>query len=125
NGLRQVLFNAPPGGTDAASIAAAWDSGSRGIACVPGREAELAAGMRLALDYAEALDCPRIHLMAGCVPAARDATELGNTYMDNARRAAELARASGRQVLLEPINTRDMPGFYLNRQQQAHDIVEE
>jgi hydroxypyruvate isomerase len=53
NGLQQVLFNAPPGGTDAASIAAAWEkAGDRGTAAVAGREAEFRAGVLLALDYA-------------------------------------------------------------------------
>ena len=72
-GLQQVLFNAPPGGTDAASIDRAWAGGDKGISCIPGREAEFRAGVALALDYAQALDCPRIHLMAGLVPAGHDA----------------------------------------------------
>ena len=74
NGLRQVLFNAPPGGIDTASIAQAWDkAGSRGTACLPGHEAEFQAGVRLALDYAETLNCPRIHLMAGLCRTGRSA----------------------------------------------------
>ena len=75
HGLQQVLFNTPPGGTDAAAIDAAWAAGDRGTACVPGREAEFREGVRLALDYAQALGCPRIHLMAGLLPVgvAREA----------------------------------------------------
>ena len=65
NGLQQVLFNFPPGGVDAESIDAAWNGGTRGIACIAGREAEFAAGADLALRYAEALNCPRLHMMAG------------------------------------------------------------
>jgi hydroxypyruvate isomerase len=68
NGLQQVLFNAPPGGTDAAAIDRAWLGGDKGLACIPGREAEFRAGVALALDYAQALDCPRIHVMAGLIP---------------------------------------------------------
>ena len=71
NGLKQVLFNAPAGGTDADSIAHAWDkAGVRGTAAVAGREAEFRTGVQMALDYADVLDCPRIHLMAGLVPEA-------------------------------------------------------
>jgi 2-dehydrotetronate isomerase len=70
HGLQQVLFNAPPGGTEKLSIARAWDvDGNRGTACIPGREAEFKAGVELALQYADALKCPRIHLMAGLIPA--------------------------------------------------------
>ena len=77
NGLQQVLFNAPPGGTDSASITQAWESGSRGTASVPGREAEFRTGFTQALSYAEALDCPRIHAMVGmrAEGASADAAE--------------------------------------------------
>ena len=68
NGLQQVLFNLPPGGVDAKSIDEAWNNGTRGIACIAGREAEFAAGADLALRYAEVLDCPRLHMMAGLLP---------------------------------------------------------
>ncbi|MDP2820239.1 MAG: hydroxypyruvate isomerase family protein [Polaromonas sp.] len=126
NGLQQVLFNAPPGGTDAASIAEAWDkNGDRGTAAVPGREVEFRAGVMLALDYAEALDCPRIHLMAGLITAGQDREEVRPTYVDNLRWAAEQAASRGRDVLIEPINTRDVPRFFLNRQDHAHEILAE
>ncbi len=124
NGLQQVLFNAPPGGTDAASIARAWDQASdRGTAAIPGREAEFRAGVMLALDYAEALNCPRIHLMAGLIPPGRERQDMQPTYVANLRWAADEAARHGRDVLIEPINTRDIPRFFLNRQDQAHDIV--
>ena len=124
NGLQQVLFNAPPGGTDAASIAQAWDkSGDKGTAAVPGRETEFRAGVMLALNYAAALECPRIHLMAGVVAAGRDRDEVQLAYVANLRWAAAEAARQGREVLIEPINTRDVPGFFLNRQDHAHEIV--
>ena len=124
NGLQQVLFNAPPGGVDRASISAAWDNaGDRGTACIPGREAEFRAGVALALDYAEVLDCPRIHLMAGLLPAGVSREAAQATYVGNLRWAAAQAAACGREVLIEPINPRDIPGFFLNRQDQAHQIV--
>ena len=119
NGLQQVLFNAPPGGVDAVSSVAAWDAGQRGTACLPGCEAEFQAGVQLALDYAEALACPRIHLMAGVVSQA-----LQHTYISNLRWAARQAAQRSVEVLIEPINTRDMPGYYLNRQDQAHAVLQ-
>ena len=124
NGLQQVLFNAPPGGTDAASIAKAWDEeGLKGTACLPGREAEFQAGVALALTYAHQLNCPRIHLMAGLVPVGATREDLQGTYINNLRWAADQAAKAGLDVLMEPINTRDIPRFFLNRQDHAHDII--
>lgn len=124
HGLQQVLFNAPPGGTDAAGIEAAWAAGDKGTACQPGREAEFRAGVALALDYAQALDCPRIHLMAGLQPAGTPHATAQATYLDNLRWAAAEAARHGRDVLIEPINPRDIPGFFLNRQDAAHAVIE-
>jgi 2-dehydrotetronate isomerase len=114
HGLQQVLFNAPPGD---------WDKGERGLACLPGREAEFRSGFASALDYAQALDCPRIHVMAGLAPAGVDRATLQATYEANLAWAAEQAAGAGRNVLIEPINTRDIPGFFLNRQDEAHRVV--
>ena len=125
SGLRQVLLNAPPGGRDAASSMQAWDGGLRGTACVVGREAEFRQGVEMALAYADALDCPRIHLMAGLVPPGMERDAVRATYVANLRWAAALAAQAGRGVLIEPINTRDMPRYFLNRQDHAHEIVAE
>jgi 2-dehydrotetronate isomerase len=125
NGLQQVLFNLPPGGTDAASIDAAWNAGTRGIACIPGREAELLAGAELALRYAEALQCPRVHMMAGLLPTGKDRSNVRQVYVNNAREASKLVAKQQLNLLLEPINTRDIPGFFLNRQDHAHDLIAE
>ncbi len=125
NNLQQVLFNAPPGGTDAASIDRAWNGGDKGITCIPGREDEFRAGVALALDYAQALGCPRIHLMAGLLPEGVSREAAQRTYVANLRWAAAEAARHGRDVLIEPINTRDIPGFFLNRQDQAHALVAE
>lgn len=117
NGLRQVLFNAPPGD---------FEAGERGIACLPGREDEFRRGfLEQALPYAEALACPRIHLMAGLAPPGADRAALRATYLENLGWAARQAASAGREVLIEPINTRDIPGFFLNRQDEAHAIVAE
>ena len=115
HGLQQVLFNAPPGN---------WDAGERGLACLPGREAEFRRGIGQALAYAEALNCPRVHVMAGLAPLGADRARLQATYEANLAWAAEQAAASGIQVLIEPINTRDIPGFFLNRQDEAHRVVQ-
>jgi hydroxypyruvate isomerase len=115
HGLQQVLFNAPPGD---------WDAGERGLACLPGREAEFRRGIEQALAYAQALDCPRVHVMAGLAPAGVERARLQATYEANLGWAAELAATAGRDVLIEPINTRDIPGFFLNRQDEAHRIVQ-
>lgn len=124
NNLQQALFNAPPGGTDAASIARAWDmDGSKGTACTPGREAEFKAGVALALAYAEKLNCPRIHVMAGLIPKGLTREDVQGTYINNLRWAAAEAAIAGVDVLMEPINTRDMPRFFLNRQDHAHEII--
>ena len=123
NGLQQVLFNAPPGGTDAAGIDAAWAAGDRGTACVPQRVAEFRAGVRQALQYAAALDCPRIHCMAGLWNGTpREAAR--SVYESNLRWAAAEAAQDGRDILIEPINPRDMPGYFLQRQDEAHAIVQ-
>jgi len=129
NGLQQVLFNAPPGGTDAPGIDAAWAAGARGTASVPGREAEFRAGVQLALRYADVLDCPRIHCMAGLlvesVTGASQTSAARSVYVSNLRWAATEAAKSGRTILIEPINPRDMPRFFLNRQDEAHAVVQE
>jgi hydroxypyruvate isomerase len=114
-GLQQVLLNAPPGD---------WDAGERGLACLPGREAEFRAGFERALEYAQALACPRIHALAGIAPAGVERVALQATYETNLAWAAQQAAAAGVQVLIEPINTRDFPGYFLTHQAQAHRIVQ-
>ncbi len=123
NGLQQVLFNAPPGGTDAASIDAAWASNSRGTASVPGREAEFREGFAMALRYAQALTCPRVHVMAGLLGEGQTRERNWPTYIANLTWAAKQAATAGLDVLIEPINTRDIPGFFLNRQDHAHEVI--
>jgi hydroxypyruvate isomerase len=125
NNLQQVLFNAPPGGIDPSSIDQAWNSNTRGTASIPGREKEFQQGVEMALRYAEALHCPRIHVMAGLLGVGHTHASNHATYVNNLKWAAALAVKQGLDVLIEPINTRDIPGFYLNRQDQAHNIIEE
>lgn len=122
--LQLVLFNAPPAGADSASIASAWDRGERGTAALPGREAECAYGVDLALDYAQALGCPRIHLMTGCVSPAAERADMQATYLCNLGDAAQKAAELGVQILIEPLNPRDVPGYFLSHQVQAHALLQ-
>ena len=125
HGLDLALFNAPPGGTDMVSIAKAWDNGVRGTASLPGMESEFRRGVGLALDYQKLLKSPRIHLMAGLVSTGADTAAMRATYIANLRWAAAAAAEQGVDVLIEPINTRDIPGFFLNRQDQAHAVIQD
>ena len=112
HGLQQVLFNAPPGD---------WAQSERGLACLPGREDEFRRGVERALGYARALNCPRIHLMAGLAPEGADRARLRQTYLANLAWAA--AQARDITFVIEPINARDIPRFFLNRQDDAHGVV--
>jgi 2-dehydrotetronate isomerase len=112
--LQQVLFNAPPGD---------FAKGERGIACLPGREAEFRSAFARALEYAAALGCPRLHVMAGLVPAGSERAALRPTYLANLAWAARQADGAGIDILIEPINTRDIPGYFLNRQDEAHAVL--
>ncbi len=111
-GLETVLFNLPPGH---------WDKGERGFAALPGREDEFASAVDLALTYAETLGCPRLHAMAGlaALGASREA------YVSNLRLAAAWAAPQGVEILIEPINTRDMPDYFLTRTAEARDVIAE
>lgn len=117
--LEQVLFNLPPGD---------WEAGERGLASLPGREAEFRDSVVEALHYAEILNCPRVHAMAGLLPEGADATTLADhqaTYLRNLHYAVSEAAKLDKEILIEPINTRDMPGFFLSRQAQAMAVLKE
>ena len=116
NGLVQALFNAPPGD---------WAAGERGIASLPGREEEFRSGIARALEYAAVLGNDRIHVMAGLLPSEDLRERQHAVYVQNLAYAAEQAAKAGITILIEPINTRDMPGFFLNRQDQAQAICKE
>ena len=116
NGLTQALFNLPPGD---------WAAGERGMACHPGRELEFTTALELAIPYIEATGCQRVHAMAGLIPAGSDATAQQATYVANLRHAAARLAPLGVSLLIEPINSRDMPGYFLSLQRQAHDVLAE
>jgi hydroxypyruvate isomerase len=113
-GLTLVLFNLPAGN---------WGSGERGIACHPARVAEFRAGVELAIDYAKALDCKRLNCLAGILPAGLSADAANATLIGNLRYAAASLEAAGIELLLEPVNSRDVPGFFVDRSRTALDII--
>ncbi|WP_186126633.1 2-oxo-tetronate isomerase [Burkholderia gladioli] len=115
-GLVQALFNAPPGD---------WAAGERGFASLPGREDEFRRAFDTALDYARVLGNDKLHVMAGLLPAGADRARHREVYLRNLAHAAEAASAAGILVVIEPINTRDMPGYFLNRQDDAQAICRE
>ncbi len=113
--LETALFNLPPGNQE---------NGERGLAAVPGREADFESLVDRALDYARIIGCKRLHVMAGTEPKEADAGECRATYIGNIKHAAEHFAPHGITALLEPINSRDIPGFHLNRQDDAMAVLE-
>jgi hydroxypyruvate isomerase len=115
NGLQQVLFNAPPGD---------FAAGERGLAAQPGRQAEFREGVQKALEYAAALSCPRLHLWSGIAPAGVPRDTLLSVYAANLAWAAEECGKAGVKPVIEPINHRDIPGFFLNTTDEAAAIIQ-
>ena len=115
-GVQIVLHNLPAGD---------WDAGERGIACLPERVAEFRDGVAKAIDYAKVLGVTQVNCLAGKAPAGADPAALRSTFVDNLRFAAEQLKPHGIRLLIEPINTYDIPGFYLNRTAQALSIMDE
>lgn len=115
NRLEQVLFNLPPGD---------WAAGERGIACLPDRVDEFEDGVGRAIDYARALGCRRINCLAGIAPADAERGELLAVMERNLRFAARALAPENIELLVEPINTRDMPGFLLNRSADTLALIE-
>ena len=116
NDLVQVLHNFPAGD---------WDAGDRGIACHPDRIDEFREGVGQALDYAAALGCARLNCLAGIAPAGAAPERLRETFVANLKFAAGVLAEAGITLLTEPINTRDIPGFYLSHTDQALAIIDD
>ncbi|HTN62407.1 MAG TPA: 2-oxo-tetronate isomerase [Devosia sp.] len=116
NGLSQVLFNLPPGN---------WAAGERGIGCLPDRRDEFRAGVDLAIEYAHALDCPQVNCLAGIAPAGATRDELEAVLVENLRYAAGKLQDAGIRLLIEPINQRDIPGFFLTGTDHAERVLEQ
>ena len=116
NGLALALFNGPPG---------SWAGGERGIASIPGREVEFKQSIAKALEYASVLGNKRLHVMAGLIQPGQDRARHREVYVKSLAHATKEAASLGITVVIEPINTRDIPGFFLNRQDEAHAICAE
>jgi 2-dehydrotetronate isomerase len=115
NRLTLALFNTVPGD---------WAGGERGLAAQPGREQEFRDGVDKAILYAKASKCPLLHTMAGLWPEGRDKEAGERVYIDNLRWAADRMAAAGLTAVIEPINTRDIPGYFLNYTGEALRIIE-
>ena len=116
HGLTQVLHNLPAGN---------WEKGERGIACHPERVAEFREGVELAVEYAKALGCRQLNCLAGITPPGADPRRVRHTLVENLRHAAGRLEGEGIRLLVEPVNTRDIPMFYLSRTRQALDLMDE
>jgi hydroxypyruvate isomerase len=114
--LVQVLHNLPPGN---------WEAGERGISCHPDRLTEFQEGVGKAIEYATALGCEQVNCLAGIAPAGVPEEKLRETFVTNLKFAAAALKEAGIRLLIEPINTRDIPGFYLNYSRQGLAIIEE
>jgi hydroxypyruvate isomerase len=112
--LTQVLHNLPAGD---------WGRGERGIACHPDRVAEFQTGVDQAIAYATTLGCSRLNCLAGITPQGVTEPQARTTFVENLRFAARRLRSADIKLLIEPINTRDIPGFFLNRTKQALEII--
>lgn len=115
NKLTQVLFNMPPGD---------WAAGERGLTSLPDRISEFQEGVDRALEYAKATDCKLLHALSG-IPRDQDRDKVDRTYVENLKFAAAALKKEGLDLLIEPINTRDIPGIHLTHTRQALDIIDE
>ena len=115
NALKLVLHNLPAGD---------WDAGERGIACLPERVSEFRSGVTKAIEYASALDVPQLNCLAGKAPPGIDPKILHDTLVANLQFAAAELKKAGLKLLIEPINTFDIPGFYLSKTEQGIQILD-
>lgn len=115
NGLRQVLFNLPAGN---------WANGERGIAIYPNLMREFRDSVTDAVRYAKALGCTQLHCLAGIAPIGADHRTMRKTYVENLRFAARALTDEGVTLTIEPINTRDIPGYFLDTTAKAMDVIE-
>jgi hydroxypyruvate isomerase len=116
NGLEQVLHNLPAGD---------WEGGERGIGCHPERVGEFREGVARAIDYASALGCPQVNCLLGKLPEGTTGSDARKVVVDNLRFAATELQAAGIRLLIEPVNSFDIPGFYLTRTDQALSLIDE
>jgi len=114
NGLSQVLHNLPAGD---------WNSGDRGIACDPDRVGEFQESVGVAVEYATALSCPQVNCLAGLKPDNVSAENARDTLISNLKFASPILENAGVKLIIESINTIDIPGFFLTYTDQAKEII--
>ncbi len=114
--LTQALFNLPPGHAS---------KGERGLAALPGREEEFAAAIDKALDYAQVLECRTLHVMSGMIAPGADVKAMHRTFVSNLKKICDRTAKNGLTIVLEPINHRDIPGYFTNTTDQVKAIIEE
>jgi hydroxypyruvate isomerase len=115
-GLSQALHNLPAGD---------WNKGERGIACLPGRETEFQEGVGKAIEYAKALKCPQVNCLVGLTPVGVPADKVRKTLVANLGFAASALEKEGIRLLVEALNDKDVPGFYLVRTADALALIKE
>lgn len=116
HGLKQVLFNMTAGN---------WEMGERGMACIPERINEFKESVEQSIEYAKVLECKQIHCMMGITPQGTAKDVLLQTVLDNLQYAADKFRDENIKLLIEPINTRDIPGYYLSHTADALNLITE
>ena len=116
SGVRPILLNTPPGD---------WDRGERGLAALPDRQRDFRQSFARAVGYANQLSVPQIHVMAGVLPGDTDQSMAERVFAENLSHAAEVAKRDGLNILVEPINDRDVPNYFLTRCSQARRIIEQ
>lgn len=115
-GLEQVLFNLPAGD---------WENGERGLACLPDRKDEFREGVSQAIRYAEKLNCPQVNCLSGVVQQGVDLVEARAVLVENLKFAAGELKKAGIRLLMEPVNTTDIPGAFVHLSSQAISIIED
>ena len=115
-GLEQALINMPAGD---------WDAGERGFAAIPGRESEFKASVDTALMYAKALDCKKVHVMSGLIDSRFSKERHVSTFISNIRYAANKFAESGIELMIEPLNDRDAPNYFISHQRDAVELIKQ
>ncbi|MCQ1059275.1 hydroxypyruvate isomerase family protein [Photobacterium sp. ZSDE20] len=114
--FEQALFNMPPGD---------WDAGERGFAAIPGREDEFRASVDTALNYALTLSCKKVHAMSGIVDSNFSYQQHVDTFISNIRFAADVFAQHGIELMIEPLNDRDMPSYFISHQRDAVELIKQ
>jgi hydroxypyruvate isomerase len=116
NNLKQVLFNLPAGN---------WDGGERGIGCLPDRVSEFQDGVGKAIEYAKALGCTMINCLSGILPSDVTRRTGYTTLVSNLSFAATALKKENILLIVEPINSYDIPGFFLNRSKEGIEVIDD